>query len=101
MLPPTFRIHTASVEVRRPGGMYDDTFDPPITVVGLAQTDRKLVRSATGEEVVSSGTFWCDPDIDITEGSRITVLGRTSFALAVGVNQGPGHRIDHLEVTLS
>lgn len=101
MLPATFKIHTASIEVRRRGGMHGDTFDPPVDVVGFAQSDRKLVRAASGEEAVSSGTFWTDPDAEITEGSKVTVLGRTSFALSIGMNSGPGGRLDHLEVTLS
>lgn len=101
MIPARFKLHEASIEVRRAGGMYGDNFDPAVTVVGYLQSDRKLVRSASGEEVVSSSTLWLDPGVEITEGSKVTVLGQTSYALGISDNRGPGGLHDHLEVVLT
>lgn len=101
MLSSTFKLHAATIEVRREGGMHGDTFDPPIPVVGFAEMERKLIRSASGEEVVSSGSLWLDPEVEVTEGSKVTVHGRTSFALQVAIQQGPTRNLDHLEVALS
>lgn len=101
VLPPRFKLHEASIEVRRSGGAYGDTFDTAVVVVGYLQSERKLVRSASGEEVVSSSSLWLDPGVEVTEGSKVTVLGQTSFALGVSDNRGPGGLHDHLEVSLA
>lgn len=100
MLPRAFKIHKASIEVRRGGGRYGDTFDPPVERIGFAQTERRLVRSATGEEVVAEVTLWLDPDVEVTEGSKVTVLGRQSKVLGVGIRDSIGN-LDHLEVSLT
>lgn len=100
MLPPRFKIHEITVEVRRNGGMHGDTFDPPATFTGQMQDGNQLVRSASGEEVVATGTVWLEPDVEVTPGSRITARGRSFHAIAVFNRDSPSRRLDHVEVTV-
>lgn len=102
MLSPSFKRHTASVEPYLGAGTFGDEYGPAFSVLGYAEAERKLVRADTGEETVSEVTFWCDPGDDIPTGSRVTVLGRTSFVLTVSTfDTGGLLHVDHREVALA
>lgn len=104
MLPPGVAIHTATISVRQPGGMYGDTFSTPVDVQGFAIADRKLVRGANGEETVAEVSLYLDRmplGLDITEGSKVTVLGRESYVIGLGIHDDPfDGSLSHLEVSL-
>jgi hypothetical protein len=101
MLPDRFRTHTITVQPYQGGGAHGPAFGPAVTVNCRVEEKVQLVRSDTGEEVVSSSTVFCDSDVVIPAGSRVTVSGRTTTVLAVS-NPSTGGRspLDHLEVFL-
>lgn len=99
-----FYVHTVDVETLSGGGPMGDTYAAPITVPCLIDEERKLVRSATGDEVVSETTLLMDkshydkftPESPVTyRGRRATVISRSLF------DSGPLGLPDHCEIRLT
>lgn len=83
------------------GGVYGDSYGPPVTVRAIVDEQRKLVRSASGDQVVSSTQVYCPLETDCPTDSRVTVRGVTSTAITA--NRRDGRRLpvpSHLEVML-
>lgn len=100
MIPERFKIHEVTIRRRLDGGgMYEDEYADPVNVMGFAQIVNHLSVGTTGEESVSELTLWLDPDVQITEGSLVTVLGKESSVLGVGIRDSIGS-LSHLEVSL-
>jgi len=99
-----FYVHTVSVETHAGGGPMGDVYDAAVTVPCLIDEDRKLVRSSSGDEVVSETTLLMDkshyskftPESPVTyRGRRATVISRRLF------DSGPMGLPDHCEIQLS
>jgi hypothetical protein len=75
-----FTIHSVTVETFEASGAFGDVFADPVTVSGFMDGSRRLVRNATGEEVVSESTFFANvtygplftPDSKVTFGSTVS-----------------------------
>lgn len=109
-------VHTATVETFQGTSGYGmDVFAAPVTVPCLTDDARKLVRSKTGEEVVSETTLYTSAADGalFTTGSRVTLPtsvdtadgdplpARISRVIKVNVNDsGPLGLPDHAEVNL-
>lgn len=72
-LPAYFLPHRVRVRAFRGSGSLGPVFDPPVEVPAFADDERKLVRSRTGQEVVSSSSVVVDFGRDVPEGSLVTV----------------------------
>jgi len=95
-------VHVASVEPYQGSGAHGPVYGNAVSVRCFAEDKRQLVRSDTGEEVVSNTTIHCPVDTTIPPGSRVTVFGRTTTVLTVArFDTGGRSRLDHLEVALA
>lgn len=101
VLGARWRTHTISVEPYLGSGAYGAVYGPPVSVQCRVQDEVRLVRSASGDEVVSSATVFCDPDVVITPESRVTVNGRVTTVLSVSNPSTGWSRLDHLEASLA
>jgi hypothetical protein len=101
-LPLRKRTHTITVEPFQGDSAYGPVFGAPVQVTCRVDEAQRLVRSNTGEEVVSSSTVFCDLDTVIPAGSRVTVNGRTTTVLALAAfDTGGRSRLDHKEASLA
>jgi len=95
-------VHVASVEPYLGGGAHGPVFGAAVSLDCYVEDKRQLVRSDTGEEVVSNTTIHCPVDTTIPPGSRVTVFGRATTVLTVARFDTAGRsRLDHLEVALA
>ena len=86
------------VQTRTAGGSYGDTLADPVTVPCLVDETRRMVRDASGQQVVSEATLTLHPLSDVmaedgtftdanpmdifTQGSEVEINGRASEVLA-------------------
>lgn len=99
-----FFVHTITAEMfTGTNGHGEDTFAAAVTVVGLMDGARKLIRGADGDEVVSEATFFTYPvnaPLFVAE-SRVTYNGDVSRVVKTSVNDAPGLNLpDHVAVNL-
>jgi hypothetical protein len=97
-------IHTAVVETNGVGNAYGDNLADPIADIGYLEGGTKLIRDQTGQQVVSTSTWYTDlaniahytPDSQFTapDGRVARVIGVNSFQTPLGVE-------DHVEVYLT
>lgn len=99
-IPARWRTHTISVEPYLGAGAYGSVYGPPVSVQCRVEDGVRLVRSAGGDEAVSSSTVYCDTDVVIPAESRVTVNGRVTTVLSVSNPSTGRSRLDHLEVAL-
>lgn len=95
-------IHTAVVETLTGAEAYGDTFAAPVTDTGYLEGSTKLVRNQSGEEVVSSSTWYTDlaNAPKYTPDSKVTAGGRTSRVIGINTFETPTGIEDHVEVSL-
>lgn len=94
---------TVTVEPYLGTGAYGPQYGPAVVVKCFLDDSRKLVRAASGSEVISETRFFCDPhslDITIVPESRVTIGSRTTTVLSVKDQTNPTITPDHLEVSL-
>lgn len=80
------------------------TLDPATGNGCYVDDGRRLVRSTTGEQVISESTLYTDPSNAalFTPNSRVTVDGIVSRVIKANLNDsGPLGLPDHLAVTLT
>jgi hypothetical protein len=98
-------IHTATVETFTGTGSHGPGFAAPVTKAGFAEDGRKLVRNATGQEVVSETTWFTSLDDAAlySTDSRVTINGRVArVIIAKRRDLGAlGPEVTHLEVALA
>jgi hypothetical protein len=100
-----FYVHTVTVTPLLGSGAYGDVEGPPQTVAGFLDSTTRLVRSGSGEEVVSQATLYTDvahtdafppgSTVTLPDGRATTVIGRAAHT------SGALDLPDHLEITLS
>ena len=120
-----FFVHSVVVESFQGVGAMGDVYADPVTVPGFLEGKIQLVRDSTGQQVVSSSTFYCSaadgaqftPDSKVTAGSPGTVLpgpatfpgaltpssypARTASVISQNVNDAPGLGLpDHAAIYL-
>ncbi len=98
-----FWVHTVSVEPRTGTGANGATFGPSVTVPCFIDDTTKLVRAASGEEVVSGATVMANKSwaASFPPNSRVTVNGRVTYVLSRNIHDsGPLGLPDHVEVAL-
>lgn len=102
-LPADMLRHQIIVEPHLGAGPAGPVYGEPVTYQSYVEDERQLVRSATGDEVVSETTVYLNPGADIPAESRVTLpSGRRATVISVAVMEGPpGSAMDHLEVALT
>ncbi|NJP27104.1 hypothetical protein FLW53_23465 [Microbispora sp. SCL1-1] len=102
-LPADMLRHQVEVEPYEGPGPAGPLYGDAVTYRGYVEDNRRLVRSATGDEVVSETTVYLDPGAVIPAESRVTLpSGRRAFVITVATREGPPDPgMDHLEVTLT
>lgn len=98
-------VHTVTVETfTGTSGYGADTFAAGVQVTGFLDGARKLVRAATGEQIISESTFYTDPSnaARFTPDSRVTASGVVSRVIKANLNDSGALLLpDHLAVTLT
>ncbi|MEU8196341.1 hypothetical protein AB0C10_21395 [Microbispora amethystogenes] len=102
-LPADMLRHQVQVEPYLGPGPAGPLYGDQVTYPGYVEDKRQLVRSATGDEVVSETTVYLDPGAVIPPESRVTLpSGRRSAVITAATREGPPDpAMDHLEVTLT
>lgn len=102
MIPAELKVHTATVEPFEGSGAYGEIYGAPASVSCYYEGRRQLVRNGDGDEVVSEGVLFAELDANIPTGSRVTVLGRETYAITVSVfDDGGLTGLAHQEVALA
>lgn len=98
-----FQTTTVQVATHTGTGANGDLYADPADVVVFLEDTRKLVRSATGEQVVSESTLYTDPDqADLfTPGTRVTLPTRDALVIVTKVHTIGDPDVDHTEVALT
>ena len=105
-VPAVLLPHTITVRPLVGTGPYGEVFGDPVIVRRTFVEDRRqLVRSSTGEEVVSETTVRARPHVHIPVGSLVTVWAstpaeRTARALSTARYDHPSSW-SHVEVALT
>lgn len=103
MIPPALLVHTASVEPYEGSGAYGDRYGTAYDLPCYYEGRRQLVRGSDGTEVVSEGVLFADiPATELKAGSRVTVLGRSTWVITVStLDDGGLTGLAHIEVALA
>jgi len=99
-----FYQQTVSVEPFTGAGSNGDTFATAQNVVGFYDGARKLVRDSDGEQVVSSSTFYTEPEnaAAFTVNSRVTYKTAVSRVLGIEYHESGSLGLpDHIAVSLT
>lgn len=101
MIPSQLLVHTATIEPYLGSGAYGDTYGAAFDLSCYFEGKRQLVRAADGAEVVSEGVLYANPG-DVPAGSKVTILGRETWAITVSVfDDGGLTGLSHIEVALA
>lgn len=99
-----FTIHTVTVETFLGSGAFGDVYADPVDVVGFMDGSRKIVRDATGQQVVSESQFYTNiakAPLFVTD-SKVTYAGASSLVIKVNPNDSGFLDLpDHVEVALT
>lgn len=93
-LPAEFTPHVVRVRDLQAGGGMGSTHAEPRDVVGFAEDEQRVVKSAGGQEVISSGQVTVNFDEQIPLGSLVTVWPgmtgeREAEVIAIGRHHHP------------
>jgi hypothetical protein len=105
-IPAVLLPHSITVRVYLGTGPYGDVFGDPVVIRRVFVEDgRRLVRTATGEEVISETTVRARPREHIPIGSQVTVWQgtpheRTGRVITANLFDHPSSW-SHLEVALT
>ena len=97
-------IHTVTVEAYLGTGAYGDRWADPVTVPCFVDETRRLVRDATGTEVVSEATVYASTGAYelFPPGSRVTVRAASTHVIGRALFDGDALELpSHLAVTLA
>ncbi|UFS59475.1 hypothetical protein [Subtercola endophyticus] len=100
-----FWQHTVTVATLQGNGANGAVKADPVPVLGFLDGSRKLVRSATGEQVVSESTFYCPPAnaaLFLPDSLVTCPDGSVSTVIKANLNDSGGLGLpDHLAVALT
>lgn len=102
-----FWVHEITIETSTGTGPEGDTYAAPYRLACFIDSTRRLVRSATGEQVVSSAQIMAPPGSPLVPPeSRVTLPashgGHTTTVISCANRYGAGLGTpDHVEITLA
>jgi hypothetical protein len=104
MLPALFTVHAVTVETQSGEGGLGDVYSAPVSVAGFLDYTRQLVRTLSGDELVSLASFYTNLDRAslFALDSRVTLPdGTIAYVLqAARRDDGGLTGLSHLEVSL-
>lgn len=101
-LPARFKTHTVTVEPYEGVTPYGDAYGAGVEVECRVEDEIKLVRTASGEEVASATTIYCDRSVNIPTESRVTIGSRVATVLTVADHDTAGQSaLEHKEIALT
>lgn len=90
-----------TIEPYTGGGAFGDTWGPSVPVRAIVEEKRRLVRSTTGDEVLSETTARCPLGTVAPPSSKVTVRGRETKVILAPVHDGKALPVpSHVEVVL-
>ena len=103
VIPGFLLRHAVPVEAFTGQGPFGPAYADPVTVRCFVDEKTRLIRSATGDQVVSGATVYAEPGLTAPVGSRVTLpSGRVATVLAVSARDGGGLATpDHVELALT
>lgn len=88
---PSFLMrHTVTVLDYQGEGGVGPILGPPVEVKCWIDDKRRIVRNASGEQVVAESTFVAPPGTAVKAGDRVVINGRATEAIAVSVFDSRG-----------
>ena len=95
------RLFQQTVSLRRLEGQgaFGPEYGDPETVACRIDSRRRIVIDAEGEERVSDTTLFMPAEVDVPEGSRVTVDGAERTVISVHPVRGRSHT-HHKEVSV-
>lgn len=104
-IPPALLPHQLTVRPYQGTGPYGDVFGEPSTHRAFVEDHRRLVVSASGEEVISETTAYTTLDVAAPVGSQVTVWAGTPHERTARVITTSRHlhpqAWSHLEISLT
>lgn len=101
-LPKWLLQHSATVEPYAGAGANGPVYADAVTVRCFREDKRRLVRSATGEQVISETTLYCLPGTVAPPQSRVDLGTRVATVITVADRDGGQLPVpSHVEVNLT
>jgi len=95
-----FWVHTVTVQTLTGSGGMGDTYAEPVDLLCFVDDKRKLVRSSSGEQVISETTIYAPAGtLSLTEESLVTLpSGRVATVITTAARDSGGLDLpDHVE----
>ena len=97
----TLYRHTVTHEPYLGESAVGPTFGAPADLRCRFRTERKVIRTARGDEIVADATLECRASESVDEKDRITRDTRVYRVAEIIPAEGPHSRTNHLEVRLT
>lgn len=98
-MPDLLLNQTATIEKYEGSGAYGPSYTDPVEYDCRFEPQQKKVTNENGEEIVSNGTFYFGPDVDVNIKSLITYEGTEYEAVQINPVQGLSS-LNHYEVVV-
>lgn len=100
MIPDFLLQHTVTIEPFEGSGANGPVYGAPVTVPCLRDDKRRLVRGASGSQVVSSTTVYCQPGTVAPPESRVDLGSRVATVITTADHDGGTLPVpSHVEVS--
>lgn len=99
-----FYVHTVTVQTLTGSGGMGDTYTDPAPLACFVDDKRRLVRSGSGEEVVSETTVYAPAGTTVLTAESLVTLpsGRVATVIALSIlDSGTMDLPDHVEANLT
>ena len=105
-IPGWLLRHQVTVEPYIGDGAYGPVYGPSTTVRAMVDEQTREVRAPDGEQVTSSSTVYCRPEVDAPPQSRVTLPSGAIilYNAYISLNKTPSLTVNEImacEVTLS
>lgn len=102
MIPEFLLQHTVTIEPFEGNGANGPVYGAPVEVPCFRDDKRRLVRSASGSQVVSSSTVFCQPGTVAPPESRVDLGTRVATVITMADRDGGQLPVpSHVEVNLT
>lgn len=98
-----FWVHTVTVEALTGSGGMGDTYAAPVPLLCFVDDKRRLVRSASGEEVISETTIYAPKGTSLPDQSRVNLpSGRAALVISTSIFDSAALDLpDHIVLALT
>lgn len=98
-----FWVHTVTVEALTGSGGMGDTYAAPASLICFVDDKRRLVRAASGEEIISESTLYAPAGTELPDQSRVTLpSGRVATVISTSIFDSAALDLpDHIVLALT